>query len=89
MQKSLSVSKAQQTLPQLINEISQTGDDYIIECLGKPLAAIISMEKYQILLKNREKASQALDAIWEKMKGENPETVEGTIDEAVKWARNI
>ena len=80
--------KARQNFGQVMNEVSLKGDDYIIERAGKPLVAIISMEKYQILRKDREEAFRELDKIWRKMKSEKPETVEKTIDEAVRSARN-
>ena len=89
MLKKLSAMKARQNLGQVMNEVSLKGDDYIIERAGKPLVAIIYMEKYQILRKEREEAFRALDKIWGKMKSEKPETVEKTIGEAVKSARNI
>jgi len=89
MLKKLSAMKARQNLGQVMNEVSLKGDDYIIERAGKPLVAIISMEKYQILQKEREKAFRALDKIWGKMKSEKPETVEKTIGEAVRSARNV
>lgn len=89
MLKKLSALKARQNLGQVMNEVSLKGDDYIIERAGKPLVAIISMEKYQILQKEREEVLRALGKVWEKMKGEKPEVVERTIGEAVKSARHI
>ena len=76
--------KTRQNFCQVMNEVSLRGDDYIIERAGKPLVAIISMEKYQILQKEREEAFRALDKIWGKMKSEKQETVEKTISEAVR-----
>ena len=89
MLKKLSAMKARQNLGQVMNEVSLKGDDYIIERAGKPLVAIISMEKYQILQKEREEALRAISKVWGKMKGEKPEAVERTIGEAVKSARNV
>jgi prevent-host-death family protein len=89
MLKKLSAIKARQNLGQIMNEVSLKGDDYIIERAGKPLVAIISMEKFQILQKEREEILRALDKIWGKMRGEKPETLEKTIGEAVKSARRI
>ena len=88
MLKKLSAMKARQNLGQVMNEVSLKGDDYIIERAGKPLVAIISMEKYKILQKGREEAFRALDKIWGKMKSEKPGIVEKTISEADRSARN-
>ena len=65
--------KARQNFGQVMNEVSLKGDDYIIERAGKPLVAIVSMEKYQILQKERENTLQALDKVWGKMKSEKPD----------------
>jgi prevent-host-death family protein len=89
MLKKLSAMKARQNLGQVMNEVSLKGNDYVIERAGKPLVAIISMEKYRILKKEREETFRDLGRIWEKMEKENPEIVEKTIDEAVKSARNL
>ena len=88
MVKKLSALKARQNLGQVMNEVSLKGDDYIIERAGKPLVAIVSMEKYQILQGEREEALRGLGKVWGKMKGEKPEVIEKTIDEAVKSVRN-
>jgi prevent-host-death family protein len=89
MLKKLSAMKARQNLGEIMNEVSMKGDDYIIERAGKPLVAIISMEKYGILKKEREKAFGELNIIWKKLEKENPEMIERTIDEAVKSVRNL
>ena len=89
MLKKLSALKARQNLGQVMNEVSLKGDDYVIERAGKPLVAIVSMEKYQILQKEREETLRALDKVWGKMKVEKSETVERTIGDAVKSVRNI
>ena len=49
MQKKISAMKARQNLGQIMNEVALRGDDYIIERAGKPLVAVIDMEKYQRL----------------------------------------
>ena len=89
MLKKLSALKARQNLGQVMNEVSLKGDDYVIERAGKPLVAIISMEKYQILQKEREEVLRTISKVWGKMKGEKPEVVERTIGEAVKSDRNV
>lgn len=89
MLKKLPAMKARQNFGQVMNEVSLKGDDYIIERAGKPLVAIISMEKYKILQKEREDALSALKKIWGKMKSEKPDVIEKTIDEALRSARNV
>jgi hypothetical protein len=70
-----------------MNEVSLKGDDYIIERAGKPLVAVVSMEKFQALQKD--KAVSALEQIWGKMKDESPKTIAKTVKETVEAARAV
>lgn len=88
MIKKLPALKARQNLGQVMNEVALRGDEYIVERAGKPLVAIISMDKYKMLEKDRMSALQAVNDIWDKMKEENPQAIEDTIDKAVKAIRN-
>lgn len=47
MLKKITAVKARQNLGQLMNEVSIKKDDYIIERAGKPLVAIIPIQKYR------------------------------------------
>ena len=89
MQKRISAMKARQNLGQIMNEVAIRGDDYIIERAGKPLVAIIDMDKYQRLLEERQEALQAVRSIWSKMEGADPEEVEETIEEAIRATRKL
>jgi prevent-host-death family protein len=88
MIKRLPALKARQNLGQVMNEVAIKGDDYIIERAGKPLVAIISMEKYQMIQQERREALEALNEVWDKMRGEDPDVIESTIAEAVKAVKN-
>jgi prevent-host-death family protein len=87
MVKKLAALKARQNLGRVMNEVALRGDEYIVERAGKPLVAIISMDRYRMLEQDRAAALEALNEIWEKMKGEEPKAIEGTIDEAVQAVR--
>ena len=89
MLKKISAMKARQNLGQIMNEVSLRGDDYIIERAGKPLVAVVSMEKFQALQKDQEAARSALDQIWGKIKDEDPKAVKRTINEAVQAAKAV
>jgi prevent-host-death family protein len=89
MLKKISAMKARQNLGQIMNEVSLKGDDYIIERAGKPLVAVVSMEKFQALQKDKDKAVSALEQIWGKMKDESPKTIAKTVKETVEAARAV
>jgi prevent-host-death family protein len=87
MVKKLPALKARQNLGQVMNEVALRGDEYIVERAGKPLVAIISMDRYRSIEQNRAAALDSLTGIWGKMKGEKPQVIEDTIDEAVGAVR--
>jgi prevent-host-death family protein len=87
MLKKISAMKARQNLGQLLNEVSIRGDSYIIERAGKPLAALVDLERFQQLQADQNSALQAVSNIWKKMKGADAEKVQKTIEEAGRVAR--
>ena len=89
MLKKISAMKARQNLGQLLNEVSIRGDSYIIERAGKPLAALVDMERFQQLQEDRSSALQALNKVWEKMAGADLQEIQGVIEEALRTSRRI
>jgi prevent-host-death family protein len=87
MLKKISAIKARQNLGQIMNEVSLRGDDYLVERAGKPLVAIIAIEKYQRLLDDQEAAMRALGEIWQKMAGADSKEVEQVIEESIRAVR--
>lgn len=87
MLKKISAMKARQNLGQLLNEVSIRGDAYIIERAGKPLAALVDMERFQQLQEDQDSALQALQKIWEKMAGADNQEIQEAIEAAEKIAK--
>jgi prevent-host-death family protein len=87
MLKKISAMKARQNLGQLLNEVSIRGDSFIIERAGKPLAALVDMERFQLLQEDQSFALQALKKVWEKMAGADPQEIQEAIEEAEKIAK--
>jgi len=87
MLKKISAMKARQNLGQLLNEVSIRGDSYIIERAGKPLAALVDMEKFQQLQEDRSAALEALQKFWGKMTGAGNQEIGDAIEEAEKIAK--
>ena len=75
--KKISAMKARQNLGQLLNEVSIRGDAYIIERAGKPLAALVDMERFQQLQEDRDAALRAVKNIWQKMQEADPGEIRG------------
>jgi prevent-host-death family protein len=87
--KTISALKARQNLGQVMNEVSIRGDDYIIERAGKPLVAIIPIEKYQRLQDVKDGFFKTLDEIQAKTVSVPEAEIDEAIAEAVEAARRV
>ena len=79
--------KARQNLGQLLNEVSIRGDSYVIERAGRPLAALVDMERFQQLQEDQNAALQSLKGIWDKMKGADSRESQQAIEDAILATR--
>ena len=79
---------ARKNFGQVLNEAAFRGDDFIVERAGKPMAAIVSMEKYEIMRRSREEARAAAEIIKNKMRATDPTTTEALITEAISSVRS-
>ena len=87
MLRKISAVKVRQNLGEVMNEVALRGDDYIIERAGKPLVAIIPMEKYRKLQKDLEDFYGDVKAFQEKAKGVDSKVVDEAIEEAIAAAK--
>lgn len=87
MYKTISALKVRQNLGQIMNEVSLRGDDYIIERAGKPLVAMIPIEKYQSMQEEGDKFFESLDQMRTDVKKKDQHAINGLIDEAVRSYR--
>ena len=87
MSKRISALKVRQNLGQVMNEVALRGDEYIIERAGKPLVAIIPIEKYRAMQAEVDVFYQSLSEMGASTKDEDSSTMERLIDEAVRAYR--
>jgi len=87
MYKKISALKARQNLGQVMNEVALKGDDYIIERAGKPLVAVIPMEKYQSLQQEWDEFFESVSAMSANIKEKDAKIVDELVDEAVRAYR--
>jgi prevent-host-death family protein len=87
MLRKISAVKVRQNLGEVMNEVALRGDDYIIERAGKPLVAIIPMEKYRKLQKDFEDFYADVKAFQKDAKGVDSKVVDKAIEEAIAAAK--
>jgi prevent-host-death family protein len=87
MYKKISALKARQNLGQVMNEVALKGDDYIIERAGKPLVAVIPIEKYQSLQQEIKEFFESLSEMRANLEEEDEKDMDELIEEAVQSCR--
>jgi len=86
MLKTISAIKARQNLGQVMNEVSLKEDVYIVERAGKPLVAIIPIEQYMSIKKDR---ADFFIMVSEMQRSSDAGNIETDIKEAVKNYRRL
>ena len=87
MYKTISALKARQNLGRVMNEVALKGDDYIIERAGKPLVAVIPIEKYQSIQQEWDEFLEGVSAMGANIKEKDYEVIDELVDEAVRASR--
>jgi prevent-host-death family protein len=85
MLKIVSAIKVRQNLGQLMNEVSLRADEYIVERSGKPLVAIIPIEKYLNMQGKREEFFRLYSSL--QAKADASASVDDEISEALAAVR--
>lgn len=84
MQKTISAIKVRQNLGQVMNEVALRDDEYIVERAGKPLVAIIPIERYKGLRKDRAEFFRMADETRKGLAPAGDKVIDAEIEDAVK-----
>lgn len=87
MRREISEIELERKLNELLDGVYHNGDRLIVKHADKPLAAIVPIQVYNRLLKQREKAFSVLDRIWEKVPKVSEEEAQDDIDQAIAEVR--
>ena len=63
MLKRITAIKVRQNLGQVMNEVALKEDEYIVERAGKPMVAIIPIEEYQRMKKEKDEFFQMFEEV--------------------------
>ena len=87
MLKTVSAVKVRQNLGEVMNEVALRDDEYIVERAGKPLVAIIPVEKYLSMKRERDEFFRMYDAMQAEVAAEDATNIDRDIEEALAAAR--
>ena len=83
MRKEVSATELQQKLGELLDGVYHNGDRLIVKDANKSVAAIVPIEAYESMLKERQKAFSVLDRIWEKVPAVSEEEAQADIEQTI------
>lgn len=83
--KTVSAMNARQQFGQLLDEVRFKGNEYIIEKNGQPAAVMISVERHESYLRQRQEDFDRIEALRAKLKSDK--TLQRDIDEAAREVR--
>lgn len=87
MLKTVSAIKVRQNLGLVMNEIALKSNEYIVERAGKPLVAIIPIEKYLSMKNEREEFFRLYDSLQAGAAANGEVSVDDDVVEALATAR--
>lgn len=87
MVKTLSEQQAKSGFATLLGRVYSKKDTVIVEKQGKPMVAMIAFDRYQILVKKREKLFGVLDRIWSRNRTRSARQAYRDATQAVKAFR--
>ena len=87
MKREISEVELQRKFNELLEGVYHKGDRLIVKHADKPLAAIVPIQVYERLFKQREKAFSVLDRIWEKVPKVSEEETQDDIERAITEVR--
>lgn len=86
--KTLSSREARANFSNLLSSVYRTKEPVIIEKYGKPVALVISMEEYQRLQDERERAWAAVERVRERNADKDPDEVLRNVTAEVEAVRH-
>lgn len=87
--KHIKSARVRDLLGQIMEEVYYKGNDYIVEKGAKEMAAIISIDEYRRMQKERSEDFKVFDEIWNENRGVSSQEAEEVAARAIREVRRI
>ena len=87
MKRTLSAVEARKHLGEILEGVYYRGDEVVIERAGKPMAAVISPDRYRAMEQERERMIELLERTQERNKDVPYEVIEREVEQAIREVR--
>ncbi len=89
MSKTISAMYARKNFGQILNQVALLKEDFVIERAGKPMAAIVPIQRLEECAKDCTAVEEALEKLIKKIKGSKSKKLEKAIDEARQAVKDL
>ena len=87
MIKKVNALKARQNFGQMLEEVYDKGEQFVIERAGKPMAAVVPLWQLEAWQKRREQFFAAVEEVQQHNQTVKPEVIEQEVREAIRSVR--
>ncbi len=87
--KTISAMYARKNFGQILNQAALLNEDFVIERAGKPMAAIVPIQRLESCAKDCSGVERALEKVIKKIKGAKSKKLEKAIEEARQAVREL
>ncbi len=87
MKKTVSALEARRRLGEIMEGVYYRGDEVIVERAGKPMCAIVPVERYRDIDRSRDRMFELIERSWERNKDVPFEEIEREVWEAIREVR--
>jgi prevent-host-death family protein len=87
MKREITEAEAREAFGRLVDEVCEQNGEYIITRGNEPRAAIISLEQYDQLTKERDRDFEVFDRIWARMPEISEEDADRLVETAIREVR--
>jgi len=87
MKREIGAVEASQRFDQLLDDVCEGHGEYIVTRADKPVAAVISVERYEQFMKERDERFEVFDRIWARMPPISEEDAEREVQAAIDEVR--
>lgn len=89
MKENISAMYARKNFGRLLDKTALLGEYYVIERAGRPMAALVSIDRFEEVQSRGEEMEKALEKLIKKIKGVKSKKLEKAIAEARETANRL
>lgn len=87
MNRRVRVEQLQGSLEEIIERVYDQGDEVVVECDGKPMAAVVPIRQYESMQRSKDRLWELFNKNWKANRDVDPAEVEAAVEQATREVR--